>query len=85
MLKIVPDPPQCSQSARILEDTLVEASDYLMGALIVARQTVLLQPKSAGSMSMLTVLHEVESARALVEAAIAYVQRRGRPPAAQLH
>jgi len=77
MLKIVPDPPHPEHSPQDLEDTLIQASEYVLCALTVAHQSVLLQPKSPGSIMMLTVMHEMEAARTLVETALAQLQLRG--------
>ena len=78
MLKIVPDPPHLKNSPS-LEDTLVEASDYVLCALTTAHQARLLYPRAPGSIALLTVMHELETARMLVESALAQVNLRNQP------
>lgn len=75
MLKIVPDPPISPQKApHSLEDSLVQASEYLVCALTVAQQAVLQNPSPGGQVLTLATLHEIEAARALVEGALSQVQ-----------
>jgi len=40
MLKMVPDPPFTPDASHYLEDTLVEATEYLLCGLAVAQQAV---------------------------------------------
>ncbi|MEG0966073.1 MAG: hypothetical protein RSD81_13490 [Pseudomonas sp.] len=70
MLKIVPDPP-LHQS---LEDILVQISEYLVCAMTVAQQTVLLHSSSSGQVLTLASMHEIDNARHLVEVALSKVQ-----------
>ncbi|PSS58523.1 hypothetical protein C6382_04100 [Pseudomonas sp. BBP2017] len=49
MLKIVPDPPLHPHD-HSLEDLFVQVSEYLVCALTVAQQTVLLHPQPPGQM-----------------------------------
>lgn len=77
MLKIVPDPPLHAKDPNLtLEDLLVQISEYLVCALTVAQQTVLLHPKPPGQILTLTAMHEIDSARSLVEIALSRVQSR---------
>ncbi|MBH3426183.1 hypothetical protein [Pseudomonas alkylphenolica] len=72
MLKIVPDPPHYPNQS--LEDILVQISEYLVCALTVAQQTVLLHSSSSGQVLTLSTMHEIDNARALVEVALSKVQ-----------
>ncbi|MFZ0153425.1 hypothetical protein D3C77_651190 [compost metagenome] len=74
MLKIVPDPPLNPNQS--LEDILVQISEYLVCAMTVAQQTVLLHSSSPGQILTLSTLHEIDNARALVEVALSKVQLR---------
>ncbi|WP_153789174.1 hypothetical protein [Pseudomonas sp. EMN2] len=78
MLKIVPDPPQTTDSPHSLEDTLVNATEYLMCALAVALHAFSTLPKSPATMMLLTVVHELDATRTLLESALAQVQMRAR-------
>ncbi|MHC2148773.1 hypothetical protein [Pseudomonas sp. 210_17 TE3656] len=75
MLKIVPDPPLHLHD-HSLEDLLVQISEYLVCALTVAQQTVLLHPQPPGQILTLATMHEIDSARSLVELALSKVQLR---------
>ena len=72
MLKIVPDPPNPSNQS--LEDLLIQTSEYLVCALTIAQQTVLLHPRPPGQILTLSTMHEIENARSLVEVALSKVQ-----------
>lgn len=72
MLKIVPDPPHNPNQS--LEDILVQISEYLVCAMTVAQQTVLLHSSSSGQVLTLSTMHEIDNARALVEVALGKVQ-----------
>lgn len=72
MLKIVPDPPHHPNQS--LEDILIQTSEYLVCALTIAQQTVLLHPKPPGQVLTLATMHEIENARSLVEVALSKVQ-----------
>ncbi|HDS1736775.1 MULTISPECIES: hypothetical protein [Pseudomonas] len=85
MRKIVPDPPHSTLPPQSLEDTLVQASEYTLCALTVAHQSMLLLARSPGSIMLLSVMHELDSIRALVESALAQVQRRDQPGMHTLH
>ena len=85
MFKIVPVPPHSKHSPQSLEDTLVQASEYTLCALTVAHQSMLLLAKSPGSIMLLSVMHELESVRALVASALAQVQLRDQPEMHTLH
>ncbi|QYX48163.1 hypothetical protein K3F43_01160 [Pseudomonas tussilaginis] len=74
MLKIVPDPPLSPNQS--LEDILVQISEYLVCAMTVAQQTVLLHSSSPGQILTLSTMHEIDNARALVEVALSKVQLR---------
>ncbi|QGW77012.1 hypothetical protein GPJ81_10095 [Pseudomonas alkylphenolica] len=74
MLKIVPDPPLNPNQS--LEDILVQISEYLVCAMTVAQQTVLLHSSSPGQVLTLATMHEIDNARALVEVALSKVQLR---------
>jgi len=78
MLKIVPDPPQTTDSPHVLEDTLVNATEYLMCALAVALHAFSTLPKSPATMMLLTVVHELDAARTLLESALAQVHMSAR-------
>ncbi|CRI57136.1 hypothetical protein [Pseudomonas sp. CCOS 191] len=72
MLKIVPDPPLHDKyTTHTLEDLLVQISEYLVCAL-----TVLLHAKPPGQVLTLAAMHEIDSARTLVEVALSRVQSR---------
>ncbi|MFJ1336541.1 hypothetical protein ACIKP7_00195 [Pseudomonas caricapapayae] len=72
MLKIVPDPPLHSNQS--LEDILVQISEYLVCAMTVAQQTVLLHSSSSCQVLTLASMHEIDNARHLVEVALSKVQ-----------
>ncbi|MCP3752316.1 hypothetical protein [Pseudomonas sp. SBB6] len=72
MLKIVPDPPH--HPNQTLEDLLVQTSEYLVCALTIAQQTVLLHPRPPGQVLTLATMHEIEHARSLIEVALSKVQ-----------
>ncbi|WP_095162170.1 hypothetical protein [Pseudomonas sp. Irchel 3F5] len=72
MLKIVPDPPHHPNQS--LEDLLVQTSEYLVCALTIAQQTVLLHPRPPGQVLTLATMHEIEYARSLIEVALSKVQ-----------
>ena len=74
MLKIVPDPPHHSNHS--LEEILVQVSEYLVCALTVAQQTVLLHPNPPGQVLTLATMHEIDNARSLVEVALSKVQMK---------
>ncbi|HKS11505.1 MAG TPA: hypothetical protein VJS90_00560 [Pseudomonas sp.] len=74
MLKIVPDPPDATAASTSLEAMLLQTSEYLVCALTIAQQTVLLSPKPAGQVLTLAAMHEIENARSLVEMALSRVQ-----------
>lgn len=75
MLKIVPDPPMHSKDSSLsLEDLLIQISEYLVCALTVSQQTVLLHVKPPGQVLTLAAMHEIEHARTLVEVALSRLQ-----------
>ena len=77
MLKIVPDPPLYTHDPKhTLEDLLVQTAEYLVCALTIAQQAVILHPKPAGQVLTLATMHEIENARSLVEIALSRVQAR---------
>ncbi|VVP67786.1 hypothetical protein PS910_00257 [Pseudomonas fluorescens] len=76
MLKIVPDPPRFNNSPQTLEDTLVQASEYLVCALTVAQQVILASPKPSEQVLALATMHEIDAAHGLVELALSQVQAR---------
>lgn len=79
MLKIVPDPPLHAKDPRhSLEDILIQTSEYLVCALTVAQQTVLLHPEPPGQVMTLATMHEIDSAHRLVEMALSKVQSQHR-------
>lgn len=84
MLKIVPDPP-ISDSPHHLEDTLIQATEYVLCALSVGHHAVASLPRSPATIMTLAVVHELEAVRTLLESAIAQVQLRGRQPVHTLH
>ena len=75
MLKIVPDPPLAAKD-HSLEDILVQASEYLVCALTVAQQTVMLHAKPTEQVMTLAVMHEIDSARSMVELALSKVHSK---------
>ncbi|WP_252088456.1 hypothetical protein [Pseudomonas sp. MWU13-3659] len=77
MLKIVPDPPHNPHS---LEDTLIQASEYALCALTVAHHAVQLKPRSPAAVLMMASMHEMESQRVLLEAALIQVQMPAQAP-----
>ncbi|WP_442112231.1 hypothetical protein [Pseudomonas sp. NUPR-001] len=72
MLKIVPDPP--IHTHHTLEDILVQISEYLVCALTVSHQTVLLHSCASCQALSLAALHEIDNAHRLVELALSKVQ-----------
>ncbi|MFJ4346804.1 hypothetical protein [Pseudomonas sp. NPDC089401] len=74
MRKIVPDPPHSLDSSHVLQDTLIQTSEYVICALSVARQSIQLKPTSPSSTVMQAVIHEMEAAQALVESALLQLQ-----------
>ena len=75
MLKIVPDPPlKAAETQPSIEALLLQTSEYLVCALTVAQQTVLLNPKPAGQVMTLAAMHEIENAQSLIEMALSRVQ-----------
>ncbi len=78
MLKIVPDPPLSGfiKSPQSLEDTLAQASEYLVCALTVAQQAVHQLAKPGEQVLTLAVMHEIDAAHGLVELALGQVQSR---------
>ena len=84
MIKIVPDPPH-PNSHHAREDTLIQAADYVRCAQTVAQQSAMLLPRTPGSIMMLTIMHELETARALVDTALTQVQRFDEPTKPTLH
>lgn len=85
MLKIVPDPPCSNEASHSLEDTLIQATEYVLCALAVAHHSVSTLPKSPSSLMTLAVMHEMEAVRALLESAVAQVQMKERPQMHTLH
>lgn len=75
MLKIVPDPPLYSSDSS-LEDILIQTSEYLVCALTVAQQTMLLHTLPPGQFMTLAAIHEIENARSLVEVALSRINLR---------
>ncbi|MDF0730878.1 hypothetical protein P0Y43_09095 [Pseudomonas entomophila] len=82
MLKIVPDPPVLTES---LEDTLVEAMEYTLCGLAVANQSITFLPKSPATIMLLSVMHELDAVRSLLECALAQVQLKSRTSPRFLH
>ncbi|KXG82326.1 hypothetical protein [Pseudomonas mosselii] len=77
MIKIVPDPPlQASDSPHSLEDLLVQIAEYLVCALTAAQHAAMIHTKPPGQVMALTAVHEIDSARSLVEMALSRVQAR---------
>ncbi|MCE1117339.1 MULTISPECIES: hypothetical protein [Pseudomonas] len=74
MLKIVPDPPQIADSPYALEDTLA-----------VALHAFSTLPKSPATMMLLTVVHELDATRSLLESALAQVQLNVHRQVSTLH
>lgn len=67
-------------STQILQDTLVQSSEYVLCALSVARQSVQLKPTAHSSIVMQAVIHEVEAVQGLVESALMQLQMRPHLP-----
>jgi hypothetical protein len=82
MRKIVPDPPYSLDSSQILQDTLIQSTEYVLCALSVARQSVQLKPTSPNSIVMQAVIHEMEAVQSLVESALMQLQMQPHIPAA---
>ncbi|GLH32510.1 hypothetical protein AAH995_24950 [Pseudomonas putida] len=80
MRKIVPDPPSPLDPSYMLQDTLVQTSEYVICALSVARQSVRLTPTSHNSIVMRAVIHEMEVAHALLESALMQLHRQADSP-----
>ncbi|MBM3107912.1 MULTISPECIES: hypothetical protein [Pseudomonas] len=72
MLKIVPDPPNANNQS--LEDILIQMSEYMVCALTIAQQTVLLHSSAPGQVLTLATMHEIENAQNLIEVALSKVQ-----------
>ncbi len=85
MLKIVPDPPFSADPSHHLEDTLIQATEYVLCALSVGHHAISTLPKSPATVMTLAVMHEVEAVRSLLESAIAQVQFKGKPQMHTLH
>ncbi|KNX77362.1 hypothetical protein DA83_01575 [Pseudomonas sp. 250J] len=85
MLKIAPDPLPSTESPHLLEDTLFQAYEYVMCALAVAHQLFSHLPKSPATLVMLTMMHELDATRMLLESALAQLQMSERPPSYTLH
>lgn len=77
MRKIVPDPPH---APHMLQDTLIQTTEYVVCALSVARQSVQLKPTSSSSIVMRAVIHEMETVHALVESALMQLQLQAHLP-----
>ncbi|CAG8871231.1 hypothetical protein PS627_04360 [Pseudomonas fluorescens] len=73
MLKIVPDPPSITKD-HSLEEILLQTSEYLVCAVTVAHQTVLLHTTSTEQVMTLAVMHEIDAARSMIELALSKVQ-----------
>ncbi|XBT42796.1 hypothetical protein ABNP32_19605 [Pseudomonas viridiflava] len=80
MRKMVPDPPHSLDSTQVLQDTLVQSSEYVLCALFVARQSVQLKPTAPSSIVMQAVIHEMEAVRGLVESALMQLQMQAHLP-----
>lgn len=77
MLKIVPDPPHLNKyTTQTLEDLLVQISEYLVCALTVSQQSILLHTQPPAQVLTLAAIHEIDSAHTLVEMALSRVQSR---------
>ncbi|MCY1450037.1 hypothetical protein D9M71_668150 [compost metagenome] len=85
MLKIVPDPPISSDPSHHLEDTLTQATEYVLCALSVGHHAISTLPRSPATIMTLAVMHEMEAVRTLLESAIAQVQLGSRPQMHTLH
>jgi hypothetical protein len=81
MCKIVPDPPYSLDASQILQDTLIQSTEYVLCALSVARQSVQLKPTSPSSIVMQAVIHEMEAVQSLVESALMQLQMQPHAPA----
>jgi len=81
MRKMVPDPPYPLDSPQMLQDTLVQTTEYVLCALSVARQSVQLTPTSSSSIVMRAVIHEMEAVNTLVESALMQLQMQAHLPA----
>ncbi|MFV3405359.1 MULTISPECIES: hypothetical protein [Pseudomonas] len=85
MFKPVPDPPQFPDTPHYLEDTLAEALEYTQCGLAVGRQSLAFLPRSPATMMLLSVMHELDAVRTLVECALAQVQLKTRRDTCTLH
>ena len=85
MRKLVPDPPFSNDAPHHLEDTLTQATEYVLCALSVGHQAISTLPRSPATLMTLAVMHEMEAVRTLLESAIAQVQLSGRPQMHTLH
>lgn len=85
MLKIVPDPPYSPDASHYLEDTLIEATEYVLCGLTLAQHAITTLPKSPATLMTLAVMHEMEAARTLLESAIAQVQLKSPRQVHTLH
>lgn len=77
MRKMVPDPPYSFGDApHQIEDLLVQIAEYLVCALTAAQHAAMIHTKPPGQVMALTAVHEIDSARSLVEMALSRVQAR---------
>ncbi|MGJ7551828.1 hypothetical protein [Pseudomonas alloputida] len=63
-----------NKTSHYLEDTLVEATEFLLRGLATARQAITTLPKLPVTVMTLSTIQEMEAVRALLESAIAQVQ-----------
>ncbi|MFK0312557.1 hypothetical protein ACIQUF_15085 [Pseudomonas sp. NPDC090233] len=85
MIKIVPDPPYSPDASHYLEDTLIEATECVLCGLAVAHQAITTLPKSPATIMTMTVMHEREAVRTLLESAIAQVQSKSQRQLRTMH
>ncbi len=85
MSKIVPGPPYVTEAPDYLEDTLVEAMESTLCGLAVANQSITFLPKSPATIMLLSVMHELDAVRSLLECALAQVQLKSRTQPLSLH
>ncbi|MFJ4155618.1 hypothetical protein ACIPZF_12600 [Pseudomonas sp. NPDC089752] len=85
MIKIVPDPPYSPDASHYLEDTLIEATECVLCGLAVAHQAITTLPKSPATIMTMTVMHEMEAVRMLLESAIAQVQSKSQRQLRTMH
>ncbi|MFJ2981998.1 MULTISPECIES: hypothetical protein [unclassified Pseudomonas] len=64
---------------------MIEATEYVLCGLAVAHQAITTLHRSPATIMTMTVMHEMEAVRTLLESAIAHLKLKGRRPVCTLH